>query len=235
MGKDSSDEERAPKRAKVEEPDKPDATPEEDPIPSGLVTPPSQLIPSRPPTPNTPLPTNNPVLAQRRIEEYFETPSPNQSRSSLGGTTKKRKHSLITTNNTVSQDVTLSWSSTPKIKSGALWSKNKDDLLKTLTELKAELSQLRIQKVTSSGTKLNRIHDLRKSIARVLTIVNLKQRSQLRLFYKNKKYLPLDLRPKQTRAIRRRLSPEEKSQTLEKTKKRQTHFPQRKYAVKATA
>lgn len=142
MGKDSSDEERAPKRAKVEEPDKPDATPEEDPIPSGLVTPPSQLIPSRPPTPNTPLPTNNPVLAQRRIEEYFETvrtptqlsfptlvaakkalsstkptailsnlfltlklqPSPNQSRSSLGGTTKKRKHSLITTNNTVSQD-----------------------------------------------------------------------------------------------------------------------------------
>ncbi|EMR61552.1 putative 60s ribosomal protein l35 protein [Eutypa lata UCREL1] len=198
MGKDSSDEERAPKRAKVEEPDKPDATPEEDPIP---------------------------ILAQRRIEEYFETPSPNQSRSSLGGTTKKRKHSLITTNNT----------STPKIKSGALWSKNKDDLLKTLTELKAELSQLRIQKVTSSGTKLNRIHDLRKSIARVLTIVNLKQRSQLRLFYKNKKYLPLDLRPKQTRAIRRRLSPEEKSQTLEKTKKRQTHFPQRKYAVKATA
>lgn len=73
MGKDSSDEERAPKRAKVEEPDKPDATPEEDPTPSGLVTPPSQLIPSRPPTPNTPLPTNNPVLAQRRIEEYFET------------------------------------------------------------------------------------------------------------------------------------------------------------------
>lgn len=75
-------------------------------------------------------------------------------------------------------------------------------------------------------------HDLRKSIARVLTVVNLKQRQQLRLFYKNKKYLPLDLRPKQTRAIRRRLSPEEKSKVLEKTKKRTTHFPQRKYAVK---
>ncbi|KAI1447973.1 60S ribosomal protein L35 [Annulohypoxylon stygium] len=122
--------------------------------------------------------------------------------------------------------------STAKVKTGALWNKNKEDLLKTLGELKTELGQLRIQKVVSSGSKLNKIHDLRKSIARVLTVVNLKQRSQLRLFYKNKKYLPLDLRPKQTRAIRRRLSPEEKSKTLEKTRKRASHFPQRKYAVK---
>lgn len=75
-------------------------------------------------------------------------------------------------------------------------------------------------------------HDLRKSIARVLTIINAKQRAQLRLFYKNKKYAPLDLRPKQTRAIRRRLSPEEKSIVLEKAKKRSVHFPQRKYAIK---
>lgn len=75
-------------------------------------------------------------------------------------------------------------------------------------------------------------HDIRKSIARVLTVINAKQRSQLRLFYKNKKFAPLDLRPKQTRAIRRRLSPEDKARVLEKQKKRQTHFPQRKYAVK---
>jgi large subunit ribosomal protein L35e len=75
-------------------------------------------------------------------------------------------------------------------------------------------------------------HDLRKSIARVLTVINAKQRSQLRLFYKNKKYAPLDLRPKQTRAIRRRLSPEDKARVLEKTKKRNMHFPQRKFAVK---
>ncbi|KAI0176276.1 60S ribosomal protein L35 [Hypoxylon sp. FL1284] len=123
--------------------------------------------------------------------------------------------------------------SASKVKTGQLWNKSKEDLLKTLDELKTDLGQLRIQKVVSSGSKLNRIHDLRKSIARVLTVVNLKQRSQLRLFYKNKKYLPLDLRPKQTRAIRRRLSPQEKSIVLEKTKKRTSHFPQRKYAVKA--
>lgn len=75
-------------------------------------------------------------------------------------------------------------------------------------------------------------HDLRKSIARVLTVINANQRSQLRIFYKNKKYLPLDLRPKQTRAIRRRLTKHEASIKSEKQKKRSTHFPQRKYAVK---
>lgn len=75
-------------------------------------------------------------------------------------------------------------------------------------------------------------HDIRKSIARVLTIINAKQRNQLRLFYKNKKFAPLDLRPKQTRAIRRRLSPEDQARTLAKTKKRSTHFPQRKFAIK---
>ena len=75
-------------------------------------------------------------------------------------------------------------------------------------------------------------HDLRKSVARVLTIINQKQRQQLRLFYAKKKYLPLDLRPKQTRAIRRRLSKHEASRVTEKQKKKQTHFPQRKYAVK---
>ncbi|KAK7739933.1 60S ribosomal protein L35, L29 [Cytospora paraplurivora] len=127
--------------------------------------------------------------------------------------------------------LTMSQSSS-KIKAGQLWSKNKEELTKTLGELKTELGQLRIQKIVSSGTKLNKIHDLRKSIARVLTIINAKQRHQLRLFYKNKKYLPLDLRPKQTRAIRRRLSPEDASRKLEKTKKRQQHFPQRKYAIK---
>lgn len=75
-------------------------------------------------------------------------------------------------------------------------------------------------------------HDLRKSIARVLTVINQNQRSQLRLFYAKKKYLPLDLRPKQTRAIRRRLTKHENTIISEKQKKRQMHFPQRKFAVK---
>ena len=40
---------------------------------------------------------------------------------------------------------------------------------------------------------------VRKSIARVLTVINQTQKSQLRLFYKDKKLLPLDLRAKKTR------------------------------------
>ena len=75
-------------------------------------------------------------------------------------------------------------------------------------------------------------HDVRKSIARVLTVINANQRSQLRLFYKNKPYLPLDLRPKLTRALRRRLTKHEATVTTEKQKKKQIHFPQRKYAIK---
>jgi large subunit ribosomal protein L35e len=77
--------------------------------------------------------------------------------------------------------------------------------------------------------------DLRKSIARVLTIINAKQREQLRLFYKGKKYAPLDLRAKQTRAIRRRLSKHDAERVTEKERKKTLHFPQRKYAVKVSS
>ncbi|OAL70355.1 ribosomal L29 protein [Trichophyton violaceum] len=87
-------------------------------------------------------------------------------------------------------------------------------------------------RLTWTGFDLNS-HDLRKSIAKVLTVINANQRSQLRLFYKNKKYLPLDLRAKKTRAIRRRLTTHQASLKTEKQKKKDMHFPQRKYAVKA--
>lgn len=44
--------------------------------------------------------------------------------------------------------------------------------------------------------------------------------------------MPLDLRPKQTRAMRRRLSKHEAGIVTEKQRKHSMHFPQRKYAVK---
>ena len=47
---------------------------------------------------------------------------------------------------------------------------------------------------------------VRLGIAQVLTVMSQKQKLALREAYKNKKYLPLDLRPKKTRAIRRRLT-----------------------------
>jgi len=121
-----------------------------------------------------------------------------------------------------------------KVRTGQLWSKNKDELSEQLKEAKSELLALRTQKIAGgSGSKLTRIHDVRKNIARILTVINAHQRHQLRLYYKGKKYLPLDLRAKQTRAIRRRLTKEESSRITEKQKKRQSHFPERKFAVKA--
>ncbi|QIX02466.1 hypothetical protein AMS68_007983 [Peltaster fructicola] len=123
--------------------------------------------------------------------------------------------------------------SSGKVKAAQLWGKNKDDLQKQLDELKQELVQLRTQKIAGGAqSKLNKIHDVRKSIARVLTVINASQRAQLRIFYKGKKYSPLDLRSKQTRAIRRRLTQHESKLTTEKFKKRQRHFPQRNFAVK---
>ncbi|KAK3704262.1 60S ribosomal protein L35, L29 [Vermiconidia calcicola] len=124
--------------------------------------------------------------------------------------------------------------SSGKVKASQLWGKNKEELKKQLDELKQELVQLRTQKIAGGAqSKLTKIHDVRKSIARVLTVINANQRSQLRIFYKGKKYMPLDLRPKQTRAMRRRLSPAEASRVTDKQKKRERHFPQRNFAVKA--
>ncbi|KAJ7193002.1 hypothetical protein GGX14DRAFT_303273, partial [Mycena pura] len=67
---------------------------------------------------------------------------------------------------------------------------------------------------------------VRKSVARVPTVMNQKQYQHLCEFYKGKNYLPLDLRAKKTRAIRRRLS---KHAVLLKTLKQSLNFPIRKY------
>lgn len=47
---------------------------------------------------------------------------------------------------------------------------------------------------------------VRLSIAQVLTVISQTQKAHLREVYSKKKFLPLDLRPKKTRAIRKRLT-----------------------------
>ncbi|KAN0126771.1 Ribosomal L29 domain containing protein [Russula decolorans] len=121
-----------------------------------------------------------------------------------------------------------------KVKANELQSKTRNDLTKQLDELKRELLTLRVQKIAGgSASKLTKINTVRKSIARVLTVTNQKARQNIREYYKNKKYLPLDLRPKKTRAIRRRLTKHERSLKTLKQHKKDAHFPRRKYAVKA--
>ncbi|KAK9452994.1 ribosomal L29 protein-domain-containing protein [Dipodascopsis uninucleata] len=120
------------------------------------------------------------------------------------------------------------------VKAYTLRESSKADLEKQLDELKQELSSLKAQKARgASASSLVRMHTVRKSIARVLTVINQQSRAQLRLFYKGKKYLPLDLRVKKTRAIRRQLTKRQNSLVTEKQKKKIIAFPQRKYALKA--
>lgn len=76
-------------------------------------------------------------------------------------------------------------------------------------------------------------NSVRKSIARVLTVIRQNQREALKAVYKDKKHVPLDLRSKKTRAIRRRLTTQELRQKTERQLKKDRHFPMRKFAVKA--
>lgn len=100
-----------------------------------------------------------------------------------------------------------------------------------MVELKKELANLNVQKLTKPS--LPRIHTVKKDIAKVLTVINLTQRENVRAFYAGKKYQPKDLRPKQTRAIRRRLTKHESKLITVKQQKKNAAFPQRKYAIKA--
>ncbi|KAJ1658104.1 60S ribosomal protein L35, L29 [Dispira simplex] len=120
-----------------------------------------------------------------------------------------------------------------KVKVTELRGKSKAELTKTLDNVKAELASLRVQKVGGAGNKGYKIHEARKNVGRVLTVINQTQREQLRLFYKGKKYVPLDLRVKKTRALRRQLTSHQLSLRTERQKKKEKHFPTRVYAIKA--
>ena len=120
-----------------------------------------------------------------------------------------------------------------KVKAHELRGRKKEDLLHQLNELKTELQQLHVAKVTGGApSKLSKIKVVRKSIARVMTVISHSQRENLRKFHAAKKYKPLDLRMKKTRAMRRALNKHEASQKTLRQIKKETHFSIRKYAVK---
>ncbi|KAF7479003.1 large ribosomal subunit protein uL29-like [Marmota monax] len=84
-----------------------------------------------------------------------------------------------------------------KMKAQDLLSKEEEELLKQLDDLKAELSQLHIPKVTGSiESKLSKMRAVHKHIAYILSIINQTQKENLRRFYKGKKFKPQDLHQK---------------------------------------
>merc|ERR1712062_297571 len=120
-----------------------------------------------------------------------------------------------------------------KVKAHELRGRKKEDLMNQLNELKTELQQLHVAKVTGGApSKLSKIKVVRKSIARVLTVISHTQRENLQKFHATKKYKPLDLRAKKTRAMRRALTKNEASRKTLRQIKKDTHFSLRKYAVK---
>ena len=125
-----------------------------------------------------------------------------------------------------------------------------EDLRKNLSEFKTELSSLRVNKVASGvASKLAKIKVVRKTIARHLTVINQKQRQEIKDAFSSKagikKYndenktkfslnrKPKDLHNRLTRALRKRLTKKQSSKKLLKVLKREAAFPQRKFFVKA--
>ena len=107
--------------------------------------------------------------------------------------------------------------------------KKNNELISDLKKLREELQKIRFNKQSGTAvSKLSKIKSLRKQIARVLTIIreNTKNEVISKLLTKEKKevkddkeetitttiknlkmkHIPLDLRPKKTRAMRRRLT-----------------------------
>ena len=120
------------------------------------------------------------------------------------------------------------------VKAYELRGMSKDELLKTLTDLRKELSELHVAKVTDgAASKIAKIKSVRKSIARVLTVHNQQQKVGLRKAVEGAKYVPKDLRSKKTRAMRRALTKSERGKKTLKAKRAYAAFPKIKYTLKA--
>ena len=132
--------------------------------------------------------------------------------------------------------------------------KNTSDLLNDLKKLREDLQKIRFTKGTGTAVaKLTKIKELRKQIARILTIIRenrkeevvkgLRERvkkeekdgkeEEVKTTIKNLKlkHIPLDLRPKLTRAMRRRMTKFERRLVTLRQLKRKRNFPMRKFAV----
>lgn len=121
-----------------------------------------------------------------------------------------------------------------KVKAHELRNKEDKDLIKQLDELKSELAQLRVAKVSGGATaKLAKIKQVRKGIARVLTVQSEKRRAASKAEHAGKALKPLDQRRKLTRAKRRELTRGQKSKVTRRVQTRLSNFPLRRYAVMA--
>lgn len=120
------------------------------------------------------------------------------------------------------------------VKASEIRGKSKEDLVALLNENRKELSELAVAKVTGgAASKIAKIKSVRKNVARILTVHNQQQKDSIRKASAGQKYISKDLRLKKTRAMRRALSKKESSAKTLKQQKKDSHFPMRRYALKA--
>ncbi len=119
-----------------------------------------------------------------------------------------------------------------KLKPFELRKSSVEDLTKQLSEVRQELSQQRIRSTASNRSKdSNKIRESRKNVARVLTVMNQKRKAEARETFKNKKHIPLDLRPRLSRALRRKLTPAQAGKLTLRRQKAMKAFPKKIYSV----
>lgn len=93
---------------------------------------------------------------------------------------------------------------------------------------------MRVSKVSSQPqVKLSKIKQVRKNIAKVLTVLSEKRIDATRTEFKKKRYTPVDLRQKKNRAFRRRLSKFERTKLTVRAQKKADNQKVRKYALAA--
>jgi len=100
------------------------------------------------------------------------------------------------------------------LKARDLWDKDFQELDQLEEELRTELMSLRVaQQVGGQPGRVNRIKMVRKSIARVLTVMTSKKRAEEYEKVEKDKYKPIDARPNRhwTKAMRLRLNKYERT------------------------
>ncbi|KAJ2483641.1 60S ribosomal protein L35, L29 [Coemansia sp. RSA 2131] len=121
-----------------------------------------------------------------------------------------------------------------KVKVAELREKSQAELTQTLDQYKRDLLDLKVQQVAgAAAAKSSKIRDVRKNIARVLTVITQQNRDAVRAKYAGKKHIPIDLRVKKTRALRRAMTKSEVSRITLRQQKKNIHFARRQYAIKA--
>merc|ERR1712100_285836 len=121
-----------------------------------------------------------------------------------------------------------------RVKAHELRGKDQTACVEELQKHRKELASLRVSKVAAAPqVKLAKVRAVRKNIAKVLTVLNEKRRSEAKDAFKKNKYTPYDLRLKKTRAFRRKMTKFERTRQTSRQQKKADNSKVRKYAVAA--